>query len=409
MSRVELARAALERIAAREPEIHAYAHLDRDAALAEARRLDAEGADGPLSGHVVAIKDIFDTADMPTGRGSPIYGGHRPPRDAAAVAAIRQAGGLVIGKAVTTEFAHLTPGPTRNPHDTTRTPGGSSSGSAATVAAGGATLATGTQTAGSIIRPAAYCGVVGYKPSFATISRSGLALFGETLDTIGGFAASVADAALFIGAMAGRPDLSAAGAAEHGGPPRLAIWPTPAAGEAEDPVREALEQVATAAARAGATVVPLAAEAGWWWDLLEAQQTVMAREGAQALAWERTARRALLSDPLRAYLDDGAEVSAPDYLAALAVRQETGGRLFEAMAPFDAVLTLSAPGEAPLAATGTGDPRFNRVWTLLGGPALHLPTGTGPSGLPVGVQLTAPPGADARLLSAARWLEARRA
>ncbi|MFW5881188.1 MAG: amidase, partial [Roseicyclus sp.] len=208
MSATSLAEAALDRIAADEDRLHAYAWIDREAALAEARRLDARGETGPLSGHAVAIKDIFDTADMPTACGPPIYRDRRPGRDAASVAAIRAAGGLVVGKAVTTEFAHLTPGPTRNPHDTARTPGGSSSGSAATVAAGGASLATGTQTAGSIVRPAAFCGVVGLKPSFATISRSGLASFGETLDTIGGFARTVSEAALLVSVMAGRDDLA---------------------------------------------------------------------------------------------------------------------------------------------------------------------------------------------------------
>lgn len=400
MSARDLAEVALERIKEREPTLKAYAHLDSDTLHLEALRLDAAGP-GPLAGHVIAVKDIFDTADMPTECGSPIYSGRRPGRDAAAVTAIRAAGGLVVGKSVTTEFAHLTAGPTRNPHNIERTPGGSSSGSAATVAAGGASLATGTQTAGSIIRPAAFCGVVGLKPSFAAISRSGLALFSETLDTVGGFACSVAEAALFVGTMAGRDDIAGARPA---GPPKLAFWPTPDAGLAEPAALSELERLADLAARAGASVARLDADP-LWSPLLEAQKILMAREGALALAPERLGHGELLSPALRDYLEAGAAIGTAVALAAMRVRQETGGRLLEAMAPFDAVLTLSAPGEAPLAADGTGDPRFNRIWTLLGGPALHLPTGRGPAGLPLGVQLVAPPGRDAALLAAALWLE----
>jgi Asp-tRNA(Asn)/Glu-tRNA(Gln) amidotransferase A subunit family amidase len=398
---MSLAEAALDRIAADEPKLKAYAWLDADTARAEARRLDGLGQTGPLTGHVVAVKDIFETADMPTGCGSPIYKDRRTGRDAASVAAIRAAGGLVVGKSVTTEFAHLTPGPTRNPHDTMRTPGGSSSGSAATVAAGGATLATGTQTAGSIIRPAAFCGIVGYKPSFATISRSGLASFGETLDTIGGFARTVSDAALFVSVMAGRDDLARPDATRA---PRLAIWLTPDADDADPAAVAEVERIAQVASGAGATVTPLGASDEWG-ALLKAQLTIMAWEGVRALAPERSVHRELLSDPLRAYLDEGAAVAVQDYLAATQVRHATGSRLLEKMAPFDAVLTLSAHGEAPLAETGTGNPQFNRVWTLLGGPALHLPTATGPAGLPLGVQLVAPPAQDEALLDAACWLE----
>lgn len=401
MSATDLAEAALDRITQEEDRLHAYAWLDRDTVLAEARRLDREGARGPLSGHSVAIKDIFDTVDMPTACGSSIYAGRRSGRDAAAVAAIRAAGGLVVGQSVTTEFAHLTPGPTRNPHNPAHTPGGSSSGSAATVAAGGASLATGTQTAGSIIRPAAFCGVVGYKPTFAMISRSGLALQAETLDTIGGFARSVRDAALFVGVMAGRGDLVAPVPAKA---PRLAFWATPDAGDADPCAVAELERVAKTAASAGAAVEGLAAGDGWH-ALMEAQKVVMAWEAARSLAFERRGHPDLLSPPFRRFLDDAALIPPEAYLAALDTRRTAGAALHAAMEPFDAILTLSARGEAPLAETGTGDPQFNRVWTLLGGPALHLPTGKGPLGLPIGVQLVAPPGRDAALLGAALWLE----
>jgi Asp-tRNA(Asn)/Glu-tRNA(Gln) amidotransferase A subunit family amidase len=401
MSAIALAEAALARIAQEEDRLHAYAWLDRDTVLAEARRLDREGVRGPLSGHTVAIKDIFDTADMPTACGSPIYEGRRPGRDAAAVAAIRAAGGLIVGKSVTTEFAHMTPGPTRNPHNPAHTPGGSSSGSAATVAAGGASLATGTQTAGSIIRPAAFCGVVGYKPSFAMISRSGLSLQAETLDTIGGFARNVADVALLVGVMAGRSDLVAPVPARA---PRLALWGTPDADDADPHTVAELERVAQLAASADAAVEALDAGDGWH-ALMEAQKVVMAWEAARALAFERRVHPALLSDPFRSFLDEAALITPEAYLAALDTRRIEGAALHATMEPFDAILTLSARGEAPLAETGTGDPQFNRVWTLLGGPALHLPTGKGPLGLPIGVQLVAPSGRDAALLGAALWLE----
>lgn len=401
MSLFATAEAALERIIADEPRLAAYAFVDTTTVLDEAGRLDGAGTDGPLAGESVAIKDIFDTADMPTECGSPIHAGRRPQRDAAAVAAIRAAGGLVVGKAVTTEFAHMTAGPTRNPHDTNRSPGGSSSGSAATVAAGGATMATGTQTAGSIIRPAAFCGIVGFKPTFATISRSGLSLFGETLDTIGGFGRDVAGAARLVGAMADRPGLIAP---QAGGAPRLALWRTPDAHLADDAAVAELERVADAAARAGAQVQDFPGGAAW--DALQrAHATIMAHEGARALAHERIHHASLLSDGLLAYLTESAGIDGAAYLAARQEALSQGRSLVAEMSRFDAILTLSAHGEAPLAADGTGHPHFNRVWTLLGVPALHLPTGTGPAGLPLGVQVVGVPHADEHMVGTALWLE----
>lgn len=399
---VAVAEAALARIEAREPELRAYAHLDRAAVLAEAARLEADAVQGPLSGLAVAVKDLFDTRDFPAECGSPIYAGRRPGRDAAAVAAVRAAGGLIVGKTVTTEFAHMTPGPTTNPHDPARTPGGSSSGSAATVAAGGADLALGTQTAGSIIRPASFCGVVGYKPSFGTVSRSGLALFAESLDTIGGFARDVAGAACLVGAMAGRGDL--VGARPAARPPRIGIDRTPDAGLADPAAVAALDALAATAAEAGARVVDLTGALPWA-ELQAAQATVMAHEGARALLPERQHHADLLSAPLRAYLEDGAAVDGEARLAALRTAEAGRARFAASMGELDVLLTLSAHGEAPPRDGGTGNPHFNRVWTLLGGPCLHLPTGVGPAGLPLGVQLVAPLHADLALIEAALWLE----
>lgn len=401
MKTTHLAEAALDRIAADEDRIKAYAFIDRDIALAEARRLDAEGIDRPLSGEIVAIKDIFDTEDMPTACGSAIHAGRRTGRDAAAVAAIRAAGGLVIGKSVTTEFAHMTAGPTRHPANIRHTPGGSSSGSAATVAALGATMATGTQTAGSIIRPAAFCGIVGFKPTFGTISRSGLSLFSETLDTIGGFARSVEGAARFVGAMADRPGLISP---QRAGPPKLAIWRTPDARLADDAAIAELERVADTAARHGATVTDFAGGLGWS-ALMHAQKTIMSYEGARSLAWERHAHPGLLSTPLLSYLEEGAKVDGAAWLDAQRLAITEIARLLDEMAGFDAILTLSAHGEAPFASTGTGDPHFNRVWTLVGGPSLHIPTGAGPAGMPLGVQLVGAPQRDEELVGTGLWLE----
>lgn len=402
----QIATDALARIEAREPALRAYAHLDRQAVLAEAERLDTLNLRGPLTGHAVAVKDIFDTVDFPTECGSPIHAGRRPSRDSAAVAAVRAAGGLVIGKSVTTEFAHMTPGPTVNPHDAAHTPGGSSSGSAATVAAGGASLALGTQTAGSVIRPAAFCGVVGFKPSFGLLSRSGLALFAESLDTVGGFARTVSDAGLLIGAMAGRSDLIAAQALERA--PRIGLYRTPDQAQAETQALDALEAAGAAAARAGATLVKLPdapPDALPWADLQAAHQTVMAHDGARALLPERQRHGDLLSPGLRAYLDAGISVDGEARLAALRVAERGRAALAEAMRDLDVILTLSAPGEPPRREQGTGNPHFNRVWTLLGVPCLHLPFGTGAAGLPLGVQAIAPIHGDRRLMEAALWIE----
>jgi Asp-tRNA(Asn)/Glu-tRNA(Gln) amidotransferase A subunit family amidase len=233
------------------------------------------------------------------------------------------------------------------------------------------------------------------------ISRSGLSLFAETLDTIGAFARTVSDVALFVGVMAGRDDLVLPVRPRA---PRLALWVTPDADYAEPCVVAELERMADAAATAGA-VVERWSDAQGWQMLLEAQKVIMAWEGVRALAFERRGHPDLLSDPLRAYLDAAALTSPETYQESLHARQTTGATLNGAMQPFDAILTLSAHGEAPLADAGTGNPHFNRVWTLLGGPALHLPTATGPLGLPIGVQLVGHPGSDLRLLDAASWLE----
>jgi Asp-tRNA(Asn)/Glu-tRNA(Gln) amidotransferase A subunit family amidase len=397
-----LVRACLERIAERDADVGAWEHVDPEAALGQARARDSSPPLGPLHGLPVGVKDIVDTADLPTSYGSPIWRGHRPARDAACVALVRAAGGVILGKTVTTEFAYFSPGRTANPHHLGHTPGGSSSGSAAAVADHMVPVAFGTQTAGSIIRPAAFCGVVGYKPSFGTISRSGVLPFAESLDTVGALARSVADAALLASVAASRPDLLVADA--PGPVPRVGVHPTAAWELVSAGSQAAVTEAARRLALAGADVSEAALPA-WFAELPGAQATVMAFEAARAFAPEHLQHGPRLSPKLRALLEEGAGRSAKEYLDALRLAQSGRQELAALLERHDLVLTPSAPGAAPSGLEATGDPVFNRTWTLLGTPCVHLPTGTGEGGLPVGVQLVGRPGDDARVLAMAAWAE----
>lgn len=393
----EYAEALCERNRERDGGIGVWAHFDAAAFVAAA---DGAG-EGALGGLAVGVKDILDTHDMPTECGSRLLAGRRPMQDAAAVAAVRGAGGVVMGKTVTTEFAYFTPGRTRNPHDPGRTPGGSSSGSAAAVAAGIVPLAIGTQTAGSIIRPAAFCGVVGFKPSFGRISRAGVQPFAESLDTVGGFARSVADVWLLVEVMAGeaRP-----APLEPVRPGRIGLCRTPQWQDAAPESRAAVEAAAEAFARAGATVREVRlADVGA--DLQQVQREIMAHEAARVFAHFRRVARDGLSEALNALLASGEAIAPAAYRARLAEAARARAAAAEVFAEAEVILTPSAVGEAPAGLEATGDPVFNRAWTMIGGPAVHLPTGRGPAGLPVGVQLVAAPGADARLAAAALWAE----
>ncbi len=395
-------RGCLDRIAAREAAVGAWQHLDPEAALAAARRADGEAPRGPLHGVPIGVKDLFDTADMPTGYGSPIYDGHRPAADAACVALARAAGAIVVGKTVTTEFACFTPGKTANPHHPHHTPGGSSSGSAAAVAAGMVPLAFGSQTAGSVIRPAAFCGCVGYKPSFGLIARAGAKALADSLDTVGLMAGTVADAAFFAGVLTDRPDLR--DAAPPPAPPAFALYRTPMWERAEPEAGAALDRAAEALRRAGAAVGELAPPAEHR-GLNAAQDRIMGYEAARALAYERIYRSAQLSPRLGQMLDAGMAVGAAEYDAARAEAAAARAGLAGFFGPYDAVLTPAAPGEAPAGLGYTGDPVFNRMWTLLGTPCVTLPAHRGDRGLPVGVQLVGRIGDDARLMSCAIFLE----
>jgi Asp-tRNA(Asn)/Glu-tRNA(Gln) amidotransferase A subunit family amidase len=397
--------ACLERIAAREPIIGAWQYLDPEAALAAARRCDASAPSGPLHGVPIAVKDLIDTADMPTGYGSAIYARHRPAADAACVALARAAGAVVIGKTVTTEFACFTPGRTANPRHPAHTPGGSSSGSAAAVADLMAPLAFGTQTAGSVIRPAAFCGIVGYKPSFGTIPRAGVKMLCDSLDTVGTMARNVADAAFFAGVVAGRPELRDIPApAARQGAPRFGLYRTPMWDEAEHATVRALDRARAALERAGARVtdIPFPEEHR---RLTEAQQAIMGFELVRGLAHERLQHSAELSPALARLLDAGLAVGAPEYDAAIAETAASRAGFDGFFGECDALLTPAAPGEAPVGLGHTGNPVFNRMWTLLGAPCVTLPAIWGESGLPIGIQLVGRIGGDAGLIAAALFAE----
>jgi amidase len=398
----ELATACLDRIAARETVVGAWQYLDREAALVAARRCDAEPPRGPLHGVPIAVKDLIDTVDMPTSYGSSVYRGHRPAADASCVTLARAAGAVVLGKTVTTEFAAFTPGKTANPCNPAHTPGGSSSGSAAAVADGMVPLAFGTQTAGSVIRPGAYCGCVAYKPSFGLIDRAGVKPLADSLDTVGVFARSVEDAAFFAGVLAERPALRHLPLPKTS--PRFGLYRTPMWDEAEPATADALDIARSALERAGAVVTELAI-AREHEGLSEAQNTIMRFEMARALAYERIEHSAELSPRLAQMMDEGMAIGADDYDRAVALTAAARVGLAAFFRECDAVLVPAAPGAAPAGLGSTGDPIFNRMWTLLGVPCVTVPARWAENGLPTGVQLVGGPRDDARLMAAAAFLE----
>jgi Asp-tRNA(Asn)/Glu-tRNA(Gln) amidotransferase A subunit family amidase len=393
----DLMEACLDRIAERDPTIHAFAFHDPDAARSAVPRA------GRLHGIPVGVKDVLDTGDMPSGYGSPIWKGWRPRADSAPVSWTRATGGVVIGKTVTTEFATRKPGPTANPANPGHTPGGSSSGSAAGVADGMFPVAFGTQTAGSIIRPAAYCGVVGYKPTYGTISRIGMKIMSDSLDTVGVMARSVADCAFFAGAVSGRdfgdPD------SNPGRSPRIGICRSPSWDVAAPETEALLARVEAALARAGAMVetreLPDTFSA-----LKSAHPIVMNSESARALGWEMATHPDGLSEGLRERMAFGLGQSEAALTEAYDVFARTQHAFPEAMAGLDVLVTPSAPGEAPNGLEWTGDPAFNFIWTSLHVPCVTVPVGTGPNGLPLGIQIVGRRGEDRAVLAWARWVEA---
>lgn len=395
----ELARATLERIAAEDPALGAFVcTLDVDDAARQARQLR-----GLLASVPVAVKDIFDTQDLPTAYGSPVYQPARPARvDAAIVSVLRRAGGLVIGKSTTTELAYLHPTATLNPRAPGRTPGGSSAGSAAAVAAGLVPLALGTQTGGSVIRPASYCGVVGYKPSFGWLPTAGLKCFSWSLDTVGLFARDVADVAWFAQALSGRA--LAVGADEAAAPVIVGVpdaypWEGPAAS-----ARAAVARGCQALHAAGIETRPCSLPL-WAGAAFEAHAVIQGFEAWRCLRWERDEHAAALSPVLRDYLQGTQAITAQAYEAAQSVAAQARAQAQAWLQGFDVLMTPSAPDEAPPGLASTGPSSFNRLWTLLGVPCINVPGALGEHGAPMGLQLIAPLGADARLLAVAQRLQ----
>jgi Asp-tRNA(Asn)/Glu-tRNA(Gln) amidotransferase A subunit family amidase len=414
LTAVRTMRAFLERIAALEPKLRAFAYLDPDAALAAAERADqtraAGGAPGPLHGLPVAVKDIIDTADMPTEFGAELFAGRRPERDAVIVQRLRAAGAILIGKTVTSQYALFVPGPTRNPHDATHTPGGSSSGSAAAVAAKLAPVALGTQTNGSIIRPASYCGVVGFKPSLGVLPRTGVLRQATLIDHPGVMARSVSDAALVIDAIAGEdphdslsrnPTASMLDAALGDGPvPRLAYTLGPFEVRVHPATHEAF-----AALIAKLPVRIDAIELGSEFAAAEGTlRDLMCAGVAESLGPDIDGATAAVPELVVQLVRAGRALSGADVMAAWTRRDQLRASLIDRISDYDAVLTFAASGPAPLASEGTGDPIFATLWTLIGAPAYSLPLMTGAKGLAVGVQAIAAPGRDRALTRAAAWL-----
>lgn len=416
----QLVEACLARVREVDEQVQAWTFLDPDYALAQARAADAwrsEGrATGPLHGVPVGIKDIFDTADMPTENGSVLYSGRTPSRDATAVSMLRAAGAVIMGKTVTTEFAYFSPGKTRNPHNPEHTPGGSSSGSAAAVAAGMVPLALGSQTNGSTIRPAAYCGVIGFKPTHGLISRQGILTLSRTLDHVGLFARTIEDIALLAEQLVGyderdldtrpraRIPFVAVAAEEPPLPPMFAFVKTPYWERVDEDTKEGFAELIEQLGEQVEEIelLPSAIDA---WGL---HRTIMEAEMAANLVREWDKGRDRLSEQLRVLVERGRSVRAIDYqraLSRIAPIHESFVELFEQR--YDVILTPAATGAAPRGLSSTGDPVFCTLWTLCGMPAISLPLLHNASGLPLGVQLVGPRNGDARLLRTARWLVAR--
>ncbi len=420
LSSEELVQACLERIEQVEPAVRAWAFLDRDLALAQARASDelrrTGQPTGALHGLPVGIKDIMDTADMPTENGTPLHKGRMARQDAWVVSRLRAAGAVILGKTVTTECAYYAPGKTRNPWNAEHTPGGSSSGSAAAVAASMVPLALGSQTNGSVIRPAAFCGVFGFKPTHGLIPRSGILTLSRALDHVGMFARTLEDVALIAEELTGYDELdpdtrprariafSTLAAEAPPIEPMLAFIKTPHWERADAECREAFEEIVDALGeRVEEVDLGPSAVDGWAW-----QKTIMEADMAANLEALWQTGRDKLSPQLAALMERGREVRAIDYQRAL----RSAGRAVESldelfMERYDAILTPAAPGPAPKGLHSTGDPVFCTLWTLLGMPAVTLPIVKSSAGLPIGVQLVGRRNFDARLLRTARWLMSR--
>jgi amidase len=393
-------RACLDRIAVREPEVQAWAHVDPDAAMAAARAFDRGGRQGPLAGVPFGVKDIIDTFDLPTEWGTPIHKGRRPGRDAACVALTRKAGGILLGKTVTTEFANLHPGPTRNPHDLARTPGGSSSGSAAAVADFMVPIALGTQTTGSTVRPASFCGIFGYRPTHGEHRLHGVMEASGSLDTLGILARSVDDIALYRDVLLG---VAPQPVADLPAPPRIGLCRSHVWDKIEPTTRKLVEDAADRLARAGAHISDATLPDGFE-GLNDAHRWISSFEFARTFTYEIENHWDEISDTLRGgRLKDGIEGDFERYQAAIALADDCRRRLDAVFDDHDVLLTPAAFGEAPKGMFAfDGVPLF-QLWTALHVPAITLPVFKGPNGLPIGAQLVARRHDDRRLFACARW------
>lgn len=412
---VEVVQGCLDHIDSIEETVGAWTHMDPEYALQQARAADelrqTGHVVGTLHGVPVGVKDIFNTHDMPTEYGCSLYAAHQPNHDATVVAALRAAGAIILGKTVTTEMAVYTPGKTTNPHDAGRTPGGSSSGSAAAVAAGMVPVAIGTQTNGSVIRPASYCGVYGFKPSFGLISRNGVLRQSQRLDQVGVFARTLEDTALIAEALMiydaedpdmkprMRPALSQVLATEPPVPPRLAFIKTPVWAQADEDVHEAFAELVE---HLGDRVVEVDLPPGFD-EVIDIHRTIM--EADLALNFDREYRHGVdvLSDTLRQMIERGQKTLATDYHRAVARIAPLRKKLSHILSEYEAIVTPATTGEAPQGLESTGSPVFCTLWTLCGLPAITVPALQGSNGMPIGVQLVADQREDARLLRTAKW------
>jgi amidase len=396
----QLVRACLDRIEAREPTVKAWSVLDPKAAIRQAKERDKGPVRGPLHGVPIAVKDVLDTYDLRTEMGSPIYAGHQPAADAACVALVRAAGAVILGKTVTAEFAGLAPGATANPHNPQHTPGGSSSGSAAAVADFMAPVAFGTQTGGSVQRPASFCGVVGYKPTFGIVSRTGLKFAAENLDTIGLMARTLDDIALVRAVLVGSSSETLESG--HTLTPRVGLCRTYLWDKASPETRAAVEDAAARLREAGAQVEDFSLPDDFA-GLTEAREIVNNVERARAMAHEWQHHRERISPQLSRSITAGLQTSHEKYVEALRFAEHCRIQLDMALAGIDVLLAPTASGEAPAGLDWTGDSAFQGLWTILHVPTVSLPTHKGPNGLPVGVQLIAHRYRDEALLRTAAW------
>ncbi|MGZ5141437.1 MAG: amidase [Burkholderiales bacterium] len=387
---VQVAQACLERVQARDADVKAWAYIDPDAVLEQAKVRDREARRGPLHGIPVGVKDIMHTFDMPTEYASPIYRGNRTREDAACVAMLRDAGCVIMGKTETMEFAVYNPARTHNPHNFAHTPGGSSSGSAAATADFMVPLALGTQTGGSIIRPASYCGVVGYKPSYGLINRAGVKAVSDSLDTVGVLARTVGDAALIASALIGWKGVDLYSDSDQ---LRIGLCRSPAAKFAEASTLAAVEETAARLGKARCSIREVVLSGPF--DLaLDAQASVNLYEARRSLSFERINHPEQISKVLTARFEQGEKIKLYDYLAAQAVLNECRERLAEVFEDVDVLIEPSSTGEAPRGLENPGDSAFNRMWTALRVPCLSLPVLRGPSALPLGLQVIGPINSD---------------